>query len=610
MPPVSPTLNNQTDFLAGATSGGIVVSPTFSTLIGEATDQTPTAPAGAATYDTAMSKAYKWGSATPGTASGTISFAYDPASSYTATEQNLYQSSMALWSAEANVTFVLTASYADAALKITRGTDKSAFATDNNNNPVAVGGSVLGVTTTAKLSIDTSATPSFGPLVNVNTGSGYPAGTIVHELGHVLGLGHGGPYNGKVNEATQQFSQYDTGLYTIMSYIDPKTTSAQYYSSYTVAGTNWNDYSGPETPMQLDISAIQNLYGLPTTTPLSGGQVFGYNSNITGQLAAYFDFSQNTTPVLTLWNAGTNNTLNLSGYGTASRVNLNPGTFSSANGMVNNIGIAFNTAINTAIGGGGDDVFTVNAAANTIDGMAGTNTVIFSGNLADYTLDSTGGTITVTKVSNSVADALTNITTLQFADTAVQTASIACFGHGTLIATPTGDQLVERLAIGDLVVTAAGAHRPIKWLGRRSYAGRFLLANPKVRPIRFTAGSLGGGLPRHDLLISPDHAMLLDGALFPARCLANGTTIAPDRACTRIDYVHIELDSHDVILAEGAASETFLDDDSRGMFHNAADYAGLYGAADPALPFCAPRHDRGYALQAVLDALAARSIAA
>ncbi len=181
----------------------------------------------------------------------------------------------------------------------------------------------------------------------------------------------------------------------------------------------------------------------------------------------------------------------------------------------------------------------------------------------------------------------------------------ACYVAQTRIATPDGSRAVEDLRIGDAVLTASGEHRAVKWIGRRSYARRFLAANPNIRPIRFRAGCFGNGLPRRDLLVSPDHAMFLDGVLIPARCLVNGGTITRERGLDRVDYVHVELDSHDVILAEGAPSETFMDDDSRGLFHNAAEHAALYPNAPAPDGYCAPRIESGLPLERVRRRLAA-----
>ena len=179
-----------------------------------------------------------------------------------------------------------------------------------------------------------------------------------------------------------------------------------------------------------------------------------------------------------------------------------------------------------------------------------------------------------------------------------------CYCRGTLIRTDMGDVAVDALSIGDRLLTASGERRPVKWIGHRGYTGRFLAANPNVQPIRFRAGSLGAGLPRRDLLVSPEHAMFMDGLLIPARCLVNGSTIVQERA-NRVDYYHVELDSHDVLLAEGAPSESFIDDDSRGMFHNAAEFAALYPNTPRSDGFCAPRVEQGPELEAIRRRLAA-----
>src|SRR5262249_11212611 len=128
-------------------------------------------------------------------------------------------------------------------------------------------------------------------------------------------------------------------------------------SSNQVAATSfwtWNGNTNPAT-YSAYILAAQQLYGAATSGPLAGGgQVFGFNSNIGGLISNYFDFTVNTHPVITIWDGGSNNTLDLSGWSTPATINLNPGTFSSANGEGNNIGIAAGTIIQTAIRRGGN----------------------------------------------------------------------------------------------------------------------------------------------------------------------------------------------------------------------------------------------------------------
>ncbi len=225
---------------------------------------------------------------------------------------------------------------------------------------------------------------------------------------------------------------------------------------------------------------------------------------------------------------------------------------------------------------------------------------------ADGVLDLTGAASGALRIEGEAGVGLNTgsfVVQQSGADTVI-TLAATCYCPATLILTDRGDVPVELLRIGDTVITASREHRPIHWIGRRSYAGRFLTANPAVHPILFRAGALGDGLPRRDLLVSPDHAMFIDGVLVPAKALLNGSTIVQERDLDRVDYYHVELDSHDVLLAEGAPSESFLHDGNRGQFHNSAEHPVLYPNAQATGERCAPRVDCGFALEAIRQRLA------
>ncbi len=152
-----------------------------------------------------------------------------------------------------------------------------------------------------------------------------------------------------------------------------------------------------------------------------------------------------------------------------------------------------------------------------------------------------------------------------------------CFGPGTLIRTSCGDVAVEDLRVGDLAVTASGALRPITWIGHRHLDGETLDAGQ--HPVRVRAHAFGPGLPARDLTLSPGHPVLVGadadqagGVLVPVMCLINGTTI--DRVASRaVTYWHVELDSHDILLAEGLPAESYLEFGTRAFFEEASDHA-------------------------------------
>jgi len=169
--------------------------------------------------------------------------------------------------------------------------------------------------------------------------------------------------------------------------------------------------------------------------------------------------------------------------------------------------------------------------------------------------------------------------TTNYADNFVPEGGTFCFAAGSLIATPAGEVAVERLRIGDTVQTAEGRAVPVKWIGRQSVMTRFGPAE-RLMPVRFAAGALGAGLPHTDLTVTADHGMLVDGVICHAGALVNGTTITrvplAEMGETYTVY-HVETENHEIILANGAPAETFIDNVSRRVFDNFAEFDALYG---------------------------------
>ncbi|WP_420324998.1 Hint domain-containing protein [Mameliella sp.] len=155
----------------------------------------------------------------------------------------------------------------------------------------------------------------------------------------------------------------------------------------------------------------------------------------------------------------------------------------------------------------------------------------------------------------------------------------ACFAPGTLIATPEGETAVEQLKIGDRVATEEKGTTEVVWIGvvTRPTA----VAGNALQAVCVQAGALGGGLPHSDLIVTADHGLIVDGHVINAAALVNGDSIAfvpLSQLPEHVTYYHVETAAHEVILANGAPAETFVDAVARSQFDNFQEYLGLYGA--------------------------------
>jgi hypothetical protein len=265
--------------------------------------------------------------------------------------------------------------------------------------------------------IDGFVGSNFNPLAN----SYYAVTTMIHEIGHALGLSHPGDYDAlddddgdgvpdPITYANDAAFAQDSRQYSIMSYFDAYETGAQHID-WTLT-----NFAYAATPLVHDIAAIQAIYGVDTTTR-TGNTVYGFNSN--AKVDAY-DFTLNMRPIVTIWDAGGKDTIDFSGWDTPSIIDLNEGAFSSGGGVIefpsleevnanraalgfaprsqatydfyvglrtdlgltsglftDNISIAYGAVIESAVGGGGNDLIIANSVANRIDGGAGNDTVSY-----------------------------------------------------------------------------------------------------------------------------------------------------------------------------------------------------------------------------------------
>jgi antigen 43 len=145
---------------------------------------------------------------------------------------------------------------------------------------------------------------------------------------------------------------------------------------------------------------------------------------------------------------------------------------------------------------------------------------------------------------------------------------VICFCAGTQIGTPTGEVPVEQLQIGALVLTAHHGPRPVKWIGQ----GKVLATRGRrtaATPVIVRKGALADNVPNRDLHVTKAHSLYIDDVLIPVEFLVNHKTILWDDRAQEVEIYHVELDSHDVLIANGAPAESYRDDGNRWLFHNA-----------------------------------------
>jgi serralysin len=294
--------------------------------------------------------------------------------------------------------------------------------------------------------------------------------TMIHEIGHALGISHPGTYNagsgGTITYATNAVFAQDNRQYTVMSY----------FGGY-LPGSGWQQdgttltYIYPQTPMVYDIAAIQFKYGANMTTR-TDNTTYGFNSNVIGIEAAIYDFKINKTPILTIWDAGGVDTLDLSGSAANQNIDLTPGAYSSVDGMTNNVAIAFGTTIERAIGGVGNDTLTGGSSSSFLDGGAGNDLYIIK--LAgDHTssnlIQDFAGTKDEIRFTSTIASTLT----LNSADTGIELVTIGTGTAATAVSTGTTALNIDASALKSAVtiVGNSGANNLIGGSGNDTIVG-------------------------------------------------------------------------------------------------------------------------------------------
>jgi hypothetical protein len=364
---------------------------------------------------------------------------------------------------------------------------------------------------------------------------------------------------------------------------------------------SWTPAGGPPSLSTDDNALLEDIAGTAFTDTVSAGA--SDSANI-----LYF-IGDLTTPTLAIDGTLTVNTLTYDFDAVSANVDVNAGgTFKINDGVGDFFAPAETITIsgkgagghltlgNLLVGAGVPLTFTFDnnatgknagviefgttgaTATQTITGVAwGDEFVIdgatFTGDKVSYNAPTTtlkvtnqAGTTTFFTMTGVTAAAGTTFTIV---DTDIIQA--VCYARGTMLRTPDGELPVEKLRAGKQVITLVDGQevpKEVTWLGHRRIN---LAGHPRpetVAPIRIRRGAFAEGVPHRDLIVSPDHAIFVDGRLICARQLVNGSTIRQESDWTAVDYYHVELESHAILLAEGLPAESYIDTGNSGFFEN------------------------------------------
>jgi T5SS/PEP-CTERM-associated repeat protein len=390
-----------------------------------------------------------------------------------------------------------------------------------------------------------------GGVLNIGVADG-GSGVLTVGTGAVLN------FDGTIVESGQASFNNDGGV------IDPDAIE---FVTESNSGDGINDYD-----LWVDnIGAVQIASGTGTwTTPmvLTGTSVTDASTNVSNGDLGEWQLSQDGTLII---NANT--------VDAGQAIVFEDATDTLVIGQVVNGGSAGISGVQPTIAAGAENLLAAGGFAAEIWGYQAGDEILF--NNLTVTADSIvgGNTLDIYGPGDTFEGALTfydksGTAPLDTEGMNAAAAQVVCFCKGTLIATPDGEVAVEQLQPGDHVMTLRGEVRRIVWIG----AGRVATTRGQrdaATPVIVHKGALDDNVPHHDLRVTKGHSFYLDGVLIPVEFLVNHRSIAWDDRAQEVEIFHIELETHDVLMANGAPAESYRDDGNRWLFCNANSGWGL-----------------------------------